>query len=74
MIKVDTIVSDAGVVLEKRYSDKHVLLLRQDGALFDVAIDPSDSGRSYTETDVPVPSDVSEADKDAALRRFGVEV
>ena len=35
----------------------------------------TDKGRTYTETDEPVPSEeATEADKDVALRRFGVEV
>ena len=49
--------------------------IERDGVRYDEAIDPTDRDRTYTETDEPVPSeDVTEADKDAALLRFGVEV
>ncbi len=39
-----------GVVLERTYSDKGMLIQR-DGVLYSEAIDPADSGRVYTETD-----------------------
>lgn len=51
--------------------------IERDGVRYAEAIDPTDRGRTYTETDEPVESgdeDVTEEDKDAALRRFGVEV
>ena len=55
--------SDAGVKIERnvvRYCD---------------AIDPTHLGRTYIETDDKIEeAEASEADKDAALRRFGVEV
>ena len=49
--------------------------IERDGVRYDEAIDPTDKGRTYTETEEQIPSDdATEADKDAALRRFGVEV
>ena len=60
--------------LTRTWSDAGMRIER-DGVRYDEAIDPTDRGRTYTETDEPVPSeDVTEEDKDAALRRFGVEV
>lgn len=65
---------DIGGGLTRTWSDIGMRIER-DGARYDEAIDPTDSGRTYTETTEPVPSeDVTEADKDEALRRFGVEV
>lgn len=60
--------------LVRTFSDKRVKIERG-GVRYCEAIDPKSKGRTYTETDEPVPSgDATEADKDAALRRFGVEV
>lgn len=44
-----------GVRLVRTFSDNDVLI-RQDvtEALYDEAIDPEDSGRTYTETDIPI--------------------
>ena len=60
--------------LVRTFSDKRVKIERG-GVRYCEAIDPKSKGRTYTETDEPVPSeDATEADKDAALRRFGVKV
>lgn len=65
---------DIGGGLTRTWSDTGMKIER-DGVRYDEAIDPTDKGRTYIETNEPVPSeDVTEADKDAALRRFGVEV
>lgn len=32
------------------------MMIERDGALYDEAYDPADSGRTYTETDVPAES------------------
>lgn len=45
-----------GVVLYRTYSDKGMMIER-DGVRLDDAIDPIDSGRTYTETDEPVESE-----------------
>ena len=56
-----------GVVLNRTYSDAGMMIER-DGVLYDEAIDPADSGRTYTETDEPVEGeDATEADY---LRRW----
>ena len=41
----------------KRYSDSGVKIQRQDGLLFEDAVDPVDQNRTYTETDIPIDSD-----------------
>lgn len=65
---------DIGGGLTRTWSDIGMMIERDD-VRYDEAIDPTDRGRTYTETDEPVPSEgVTEEDKDAALRRFGVEV
>ena len=65
---------DIGDGLTRTWSDIGMRIER-DGVRYDEAIDPTDRGRTYTETGEQVPSeDVTEEDKDAALRRFGVEV
>lgn len=65
---------DIGGGLTRTWSDIGMMIER-DGIRYDEAIDPTDKGRTYTETDEPIVSeDVTEADKDEALRRFGVEV
>lgn len=65
---------DIGGGLTRTWSDIGMKIAR-DGVRYDEAVDPTNKGRTYTETDEPVASDgVTEADKDAALRRFGVEV
>ena len=59
----------------RTWSDLDVMIER-DGALYEEAIDPADSGRSYTETDQPIihEGEAEEADYIAALERFGVEL
>lgn len=42
-----------GVVLNKTYSDKGMLIER-DGVPYDEAIDPAECDRIYTETDIPI--------------------
>ena len=60
--------------LVRTFSDKGMKIERG-GVRYCEAIDPKSKGRTYTETDEPVASeDVSDADKDAVLRKFGVEV
>lgn len=43
-----------GVELYKTFSDLGMMIERE-GILYEVAIDPKDSGRIYTETDIPLP-------------------
>jgi hypothetical protein len=42
-----------GVELYKTFSDLDMMIERE-GILYEVAIDPKDSGRVYTETDIPI--------------------
>lgn len=42
-----------GVVLNRTYSDRGMMIER-DGCLYEEAIDPVDSNRIYTETDVSI--------------------
>lgn len=50
------------------------MMLERDGELYEEAVDPVDSGRTYTETETPIPVDdleAEEADYLAALNRLG---
>lgn len=42
-----------GVVLNRTYSDIGMMIER-DGVMYDEAIDPADTNRTYTETDEPI--------------------
>lgn len=58
----------------RTYSDESMMIER-DGHLYEEAIDPIDSGRTYTETDQPIVhhGEAEEADYLEALERFGVK-
>ena len=45
-----------GTEFVKTYSDKNMMIER-DGAVYSEAIDPIGSGRTYTETETPVPKE-----------------
>lgn len=65
---------DDGVVLNRTYSDKGMMIER-DGDRYDEAVDPAELNRQYTETDEPVGNDtdeVTESDYQNALRDMGV--
>lgn len=65
-----------GVVYDYAYSDSGYMIER-DGVRYSEAVDPLDSGRTYTETDEPIENGTDEAtveDYKAALKEFGVEV
>lgn len=67
---------DDGVVLNRTYSDKGMMIERDD-IRYDEAIDPAKLNRQYTETDEPIGIEMGEAtevDYQAALREMGVEV
>lgn len=70
MIKTENI-TIKGRAFIRTYSDAAVLIER-DGAQYEEAIDPADSGRVYTETDIPIETEATEADYLEALERFGV--
>ena len=69
---------DDGVVLNRTYSDKGMMIER-DGVRYSEAIDPAELNRQYTETDEPIegytdPNEATAADYQAALREMGVMV
>ena len=60
MIKTEQITIN-GTEFVKTYSDKNMMVAR-DGAVYSEAIDPLGSGRTYSETDTPVPKEDDGAD------------
>ena len=73
MIRIETVIIN-GKEYTRTWSDLGVMIARN-GALYEEAVDPVDSGREYTETDVPVEDvEAEEADYLAALGRLGVSV
>lgn len=55
MIKTEQIRLN-GVDYTRTYSDRGMMIERE-GAVYSEAIDPLGSGRTYTETDTPVPKE-----------------
>ena len=54
MIKTE-IITINGKEYVRTHSDRNMQIRQNDtGAMYDDAIDPVDSGRTYTETDVPI--------------------
>ena len=75
MIQTENIIIN-GRQLTRTYSDGWFYIQR-DGVQYAEAIDPAGSGRTYTETDVPIDIGTDEAtveDYQTALNEFGVEV
>lgn len=64
---------DIGGGLTRTWSDAGVKIERN-GVRYCDAIDPTHLGRTYIETDEKIEDEVTGEDKDAALRRFGIEV
>ena len=60
MIKTEQIRLN-GVDYTRTYSDKNMMIER-DGAVYSEAIDPIGSGRTYIETETPVPKEDDGAD------------
>lgn len=55
MIKIEEYMTRKdGTVLMRTYSDQGFKIEREDGQIFDEAIDPLGSGRLYFETDIPI--------------------
>ena len=72
MIKTENLTIN-GKAYIRTWSDLGMMIER-DGALYEEAIDPADLGRTYTETEHPIPdAEAEETDYLAALERFGVE-
>lgn len=72
---VKTTIEINGITYDHTYSDAGVMIERE-GAHYSEAIDPLNSGREYTETDIPVEpvEEATEGDYQATLREMGVEV
>lgn len=63
-----------GVVLNRTFSDIGMMVER-DGVRYSEAIDPAELGRTYTETDEPIPDmgdEATEQDYLEALNELGV--
>lgn len=60
-----------GIEYKRTYSDAGFMVER-DGVQYGAAIDPVNSNRSYTETNISVEEDATEADYLEALERLGV--
>ena len=50
-----------GTTYEYTYSDAGFLIER-DGALYEEAVDPIGSGRTYTETDAPIATELTDSE------------
>lgn len=62
-----------GVNLVRTYSDTGMKLVRNDGVVYDEAIDVENSGYTYTESDEYIEDqNATEEDYQAALKEFGV--
>ena len=51
IVKTQIIIN--GITYDRTYSDAGMKIERN-GALYDEAVDPLDSGREYTESDIPI--------------------
>lgn len=73
MLKTE-IVTYSGKEYLRTWSDQSMMIER-DNAMYEEAIDPINSGRTYTETDQPIvhEEEAVEADYLEALARLGVE-
>lgn len=58
MIITEPYITDDGRELVRTYSDANKYIRRIDGVVYDAAIDPPNSGRTYTETDEDIPQEV----------------
>jgi len=72
MIHVETITLDS-FEYQRTYSDS--FLIERDGEVYEEAIDPIDSGRTYTESDIPLgTNEVTAEDYQAVLAEMGVDL
>lgn len=55
-----------GVVLVRTYSDKRKMIER-DGELYEEAVDPEATGRTYTETDIDIQREDTSTDKELLI-------
>ena len=58
MIKTETLILN-GCHLIKTYSDSGMMVQNAEGTLYDVAIDPEESGRTYTESAIKIPEEIT---------------
>ena len=70
MIITDNIIIN-GIEYKRTYSDAGFMVER-DGVQYGAAVDPVNSNRSYTETNISIEGDATEADYIDALERLGV--
>ena len=71
-----------GVVLNRTYSDKNKMVVRNDGVEFSEAIDVDGIGYTYTESEKSIPTpgfpydpdEATEADYQAALAELGAKL
>lgn len=70
MILTENIVIN-DIEYKRTYSDAGFMVER-DGVQYGAAIDPVNSNRSYTETNISIEEDATEADYLEALERLGV--
>lgn len=76
MIKSETITIN-GRAFVRTYSDANRMIQRDGtGAMYSEAIDPADSGRTYTETEEEIPTATDDADYKTAFEILtgGIEV
>ena len=64
-------ISGIGTKLTRAYSDAGYYIER-DGIEYTEAIDPTDAGRKYNETDIPIDADDTEAYAEAGKILMGV--
>lgn len=62
-----------GVDYQYTYSDAGMMIER-DGEMYEEAYDPLNSGRTYTETNVPIDGAATDEDYEDALTSLGVEL
>lgn len=70
MIKTDTITIN-GKKLLRTYSDAGLMIARG-GVTYEEAVDTADSGRTYMETDQPIPETVYASDADAKAAAYDI--
>lgn len=57
-------VREDGVRLMRTYSDKNMKIMQDGtGALYEEAVDPEFTGRTYTETDIPIEEEEGTAEE-----------
>lgn len=73
VIYEDCGINPLGISLTRAYSDEGYYIER-DGVEYIEAIDPTDAGRTYTETEHKIENEVTFEDYEEAMRALGVEI